>query len=75
MTARERLAAALEEVTAQLQEPERWAVSLMYEGVPVAVYPSTSETAALAKAAELRLRYPTHDVQCYRRTVIWEAAS
>lgn len=75
MTARERLAAALEEVTSQLQEPDRWAVSLMYEDVPVAVYRNLSETAAAAKATELRMRYPTHDVQCYRRTVIWEAAS
>jgi hypothetical protein len=74
MTPRERKDQALEEVTSQLEEPDRWAVSLMYESVPVAVYPNLSEAAAMGKAAELRMRYPTHDVQRYRRTVIWEAA-
>jgi hypothetical protein len=72
--AQDRRNAARDEVTSQLEEPDRWAVSLFYEEVPVAIFSNLSEQASLGKAAELRMRYPTHDVQRYRRTVIWEAA-
>jgi hypothetical protein len=61
------------EAAAVLDEPEKWAVLLMFDGEVLGtlheLYPS--EPAGRAPAAELRQRYPLHEIRMVRRTVVW----
>lgn len=60
-------------VTTVIDEPEQWAVLLVFDGEVLgnahALYPS--QPAAAARAAELRTRFPRHEVRIARRSVIW----
>jgi hypothetical protein len=60
-----------------LDEPVRWGVLLLFDGEVLGnardLYPS--EGAARARAAELRRRFPRHEIRLIRRTVVWTEES
>jgi hypothetical protein len=60
-----------------LDEPVQWGVLMLYDGEVLGnarvLYPS--EAAARARAAELRRRYPRHEIRLIRRTVVWTEES
>jgi hypothetical protein len=59
--------------TGVFDEPVTWAVLVLYDGEVLGnirdLY--TSEPAVRARLAELRYRYPRHDIRAVRRTVVW----
>jgi hypothetical protein len=61
------------QATAVFDEPVKWAVVVLFDGEVLGtlrdLYPS--KPAALARAAELRQRYPLHEIRMVRRTVVW----
>jgi hypothetical protein len=67
------LTTASAQSTDVFDEPVKWAVLVLYDGEVLGtlrdLYPS--EPAARARAAELRQRYPHHEIRMVRRTVVW----
>jgi hypothetical protein len=56
-----------------LDEAPQWGVVLLFDGEVLGnghvLYPNP--TAAQARAAELRSRYPRHEIRLIRREVVW----
>lgn len=55
-----------------LDEPEQWRVVMLFDGEILGEsIPYTSPTSAYKREAELRSRFPRHEVHVIRRTVTW----
>lgn len=55
------------------EEPVQWAVVMLFDGEVLGSARElfTSGSAVAARAAELRRRFPRHEIRVVRRTVVW----